>query len=249
MPDRTRKWSWVATLCLALAVLAALAAAVSGFGVRMTWWPFGTGFSILRWAAYGGLAAVGLSLAACAVVARPTGTRRGLGLAAAGIVIGVVTFSVPWTQLSTARTMPGIHDITTDMEHPPRFVAVLPLRAKARNPAAYGGPKIAAQQRRAYPDIRPLMLALPPQDAFVAVERVARDLGWRIVATVPAEGRIEATDTTFWYGFKDDIVIRIGASGAGSRVDIRSVSRVGKNDVSKNAARIRKFLAALAAAQ
>ena len=56
------------------------------------------------------------------------------------------------------------------------------------------------------------------------------------------DGRIEATDTTFWFGFKDDVVIRISKSDKGSQLDIRSVSRVGKSDVGTNAKRIRKFL-------
>ena len=66
------------------------------------------------------------------------------------------------------------------------------------------------------------------------------------MAAAPAEGRIEATDTTRWFGFKDDIVIRVRPEGAGSRVDVRSVSRVGRGDVGTNARRIRDFLKALA---
>ena len=70
----------------------------------------------------------------------------------------------------------------------------------------------------------------------------ARKIGWVIVDANAAEGRIETTDTTFWFGFKDDIVIRITPADHGSRVDIRSVSRVGKSDVGTNAKRIRKYL-------
>ena len=70
-------------------------------------------------------------------------------------------------------------------------------------------------------------------------------MGWDLVASDPASGRIEATDTTFWFGFKDDIVIRVAAAPGGSRVDIRSLSRVGVSDVGTNAARIRKYLTAL----
>ena len=73
----------------------------------------------------------------------------------------------------------------------------------------------------------------------------ANNLGWEIVATEPAEGRIEATDTTFWFRFKDDIVIRIRPDGTGTILDARSVSRVGRSDVGKNAARLRMFFAEL----
>ena len=84
-----------------------------------------------------------------------------------------------------------------------------------------------------------------PADAFKRALQAARDMGWEIVAADAAAGRIEATDTTFWFGFKDDVVIRVEADGAGSRVDLRSVSRVGVGDVGANAARIRAYLRTL----
>jgi uncharacterized protein (DUF1499 family) len=67
-------------------------------------------------------------------------------------------------------------------------------------------------------------------------------MGWQIVDANASEGRIEATDTTFWFGFKDDIVIRVAATSGGSRIDVRSVSRVGRSDVGTNAKRIRCYL-------
>jgi uncharacterized protein (DUF1499 family) len=124
-------------------------------------------------------------------------------------------------------------------------VAVLAQRAGAANPAEYGGADVAAQQRTAYPDIRPVTLSDPPARAFERALAAARGEGWEIVAAVPAEGRIEATDTTRWFGFKDDVVVRVKPEGSGSRVDVRSLSRVGKSDVGKNASRIREYLRAL----
>jgi uncharacterized protein (DUF1499 family) len=102
---------------------------------------------------------------------------------------------------------------------------------------------VAQQQREAYPDVRPLETQLSPAEAFARAEGVARAMDWDIVAAVPEEGRIEATATTFWFGFKDDVVIRIRPSADGSRLDIRSKSRVGRSDVGANAARIRAFVA------
>ena len=110
---------------------------------------------------------------------------------------------------------------------------------------AYGGPAIAAQQKKAYPDLKPAVLGVPPAQAFDRAVDAAKKQGWEIVAAVPAAGRIEATDTTRWFGFKDDVVIRVRPEGAGSRVDVRSVSRVGRGDVGTNARRIRGFLDAL----
>jgi uncharacterized protein (DUF1499 family) len=66
----------------------------------------------------------------------------------------------------------------------------------------------------------------------------------KIESTDIAAGLVEATATTFWFGFKDDVVVRVVANAAGSRIDIRSVSRVGQSDIGANAARIEKFLAA-----
>jgi uncharacterized protein (DUF1499 family) len=121
-------------------------------------------------------------------------------------------------------------------------VAILPLRRDASNPPGYGGEAIAAQQLKAYPDVRPLTLTVPPDAAFEKALRAAREAGWDIVESRPDQGRIEATDTTLWFGFKDDIVVRVTASDSGSRIDVRSVSRVGKSDIGTNATRIRNYL-------
>jgi uncharacterized protein (DUF1499 family) len=137
---------------------------------------------------------------------------------------------------------PSIHDITTDTENPPQFVALLAARQKAPNGAAHGGARVAQAQKAAYPDITPTKLDLPPARAFERALNVAGNMGWKIVAANQAEGRIEATATTFWFRFKDDIVIRIVASGNGSRLDLRSMSRLGRNDLGTNARRIRSFL-------
>jgi uncharacterized protein (DUF1499 family) len=94
----------------------------------------------------------------------------------------------------------------------------------------------------AYPDLGPKMLPYPPGVAFERVLVAARQMGWEIIDADAAEGRIEASDTTFWFGFVDDVVIRIAPDGEGSRVDVRSVSRVGRSDVGANAKRIRTFL-------
>ncbi len=202
-------------------------------------------FGVLKWAVYAGIAALVLAVLAVIVAA-----FRGSGIAAAltAVVAVLLVFAVPAVLVRRASRVPRIHDITTDTDHPPNFVAVVPLRASAPNPAVYGGPEIAAQQHKGYPDLTPLTLGVPPDQAFNRALAVARRMGWEIVASDPASGRIEATDTTFWFGFKDDIVIRIAAAPGGSRVDVRSVSRVGLSDIGTNAARIRKYLGELNAA-
>ena len=224
----------------------ALVAAVGGLGVlllagpgsRMGWWSFRTGLGLLPWAAYGGIAGMALG-----VVGLALGGLRVVALVA--FLAGAAAFVPPWTFRHTAQSVPPIHDISTDTDDPPRYVAVLARREGASNPVEYGGPPVAAQQHRAYPDVRPLTLSDPPSRAFARALAAARAQGWEIVAAEPAEGRIEATDTTRWFGFKDDIVIRVKPEGSGSRIDVRSLSRVGRSDVGKNAARIRAYLHAL----
>lgn len=239
-----RRATPVATIGLAIALLAALAGLSAGLGYRFGWWSLGTGFGLVRYAAYGGIAAMVVSVVGL-VLARPGGRRRGLYRALAGLAIGAVVFGVPWGYLRTAQGVPPIHDITTDTEDPPAFVAVLPLRAEATNPPDYGGEEVAAQQRAAYPAIEPISTPLPPDQVFEEALATVDDQGWEIVAAVPAEGRIEATDTTFWWGFKDDVVIRIAPEGSGSRLDIRSKSRVGIGDMGTNAARVEAYLGQL----
>jgi hypothetical protein len=196
---------------------------------------------MLRWAADGGVVAAAVSIAGLLLSWRQLSRRR-LLLSIPGIVIGLLVLGILWSWWHTAQIVPAIHDITTDTENPPVFVSILLLRKDAANPAEYGGPEIAAKQRSAYPDIVTAMVPVPPAQAFDRALQTARDMGWVIVDSSPAEGRIEATDTTFWFGFKDDIVIRVNAADLGSRVDVRSVSRVGRSDVGTNAKRIRRYL-------
>jgi uncharacterized protein (DUF1499 family) len=240
----TRLAPLVASLGLALAIAAALALAGAGPGHRFGVWEFGTGFVILRYAVYGGIAGAALS-ALGLVLAGFRGRRRGMFRALAGLAIGLVVVGLPAFWLQTARAVPPIHDITTDTSDPPAFEAILPLRAAAPNPASYGGPQVAAQQAAGFPDIAPLEAAVPPQQAFEAALATATAMGWQIVAAAPAAGRIEATDRTFWFGFTDDIVVRVRAADGGSRIDLRSTSRVGVGDAGTNAARVRAYLAEL----
>jgi uncharacterized protein (DUF1499 family) len=247
--DRTaQRWRRVtvaiATAGLVLAAVAGLALLVAGPGHRFGWWSLGAGFGIIRFAAYGGIAAAVVSAAAL-ILAPLRGQRRGMFRALAGLAIGLITVGVPAYYLQAARSVPPIHDITTDTEDPPAFETILPLRAQAPNPASYGGPAIAAQQQDAYPDIVPADYPVTTDRAFEAAFAAAREMDWDIVATDQAAGRIEAIDRTFWFGFIDDIVIRVRPTDAGSRIDVRSVSRVGVSDMGKNAARVRAYLAEL----
>lgn len=231
--------------CVVVGFIAALTATVmvvgAGPAYRLKLLPLSDAFTVLQWGAWLGLGAALVALVG-AWFARFAVRRRGLVLALAGVIFGAIAFGVPFAMLQGAKRAAPIHDISTDTENPPRFVAILPLRAGAPNPADYGGEVIAKQQHTAYPDIQPINLSEPPDAAFQRASTTARDLGWDIVAAVPNEGRIEATDTTSWFGFKDDVVVRVAPAAGGSRLDVRSVSRLGESDLGKNAQRIRAYL-------
>lgn len=240
---RSRPLSALAVTAFGLGTAVLLLGLVSGLGHRWGWWDFRTGFLLLRSAALGGLAIALLALLALWRT-RPGGPFRGVGWAAAALLLGLLVFAVPWRYYERRDEVPPIHDITTDPSDPPAFV-MLAQRPPGTNPVGYGGAEIAAQQQRAYPDIRPLVVDQPFQEVFEQAITAVHAMGWQIVAVAPTEGRIEATDRTFWFGFTDDIVIRVRATEQGTRVDIRSASRVGKSDLGANAARIRAYFATL----
>jgi uncharacterized protein (DUF1499 family) len=238
--------SWVVMLGAGLAVASALVLLAGPVGYRLGILPLRVALlTLLRWGAYGGIAAAVVSLIGLVVtLARPKEVRRGILLAAISLLAGVVLIGIPG-RFRLGPPKPPIHDITTDTQDPPEYVAVLPLRVNAPNTTVYGGEKIAARQREAYPDLQPLMLNIPPPQAFERARATVREMGWDLVGADAVAGRIEATDTTFWFGFKDDVAIRVRPADGGSRVDVRSLSRVGGGDAGTNAKRIRAYLHAL----
>jgi uncharacterized protein (DUF1499 family) len=230
------------SIVLLIAVIAAGLLLVAGPGTRMDLWAFGFGFTLMRWALYGGVAAAILGVLFLLI---PATRRGGAVILLVAAVVGLGTAAVPYTLVQKARSVPPIHDITTDTADPPEFVAIAPLRADAPNPVEYPGEETATQQREAYPEIRTLQLDAWPAIAFEHALETARSQGWEIVDSSESEGRIEATATTLWFGFKDDVVIRIRGDNGGSAVDVRSKSRVGRSDVGANAARISAYIDAL----
>ncbi len=238
-----RRWTLaVAMLGLLLGVVAAVAVALPGPLYHHGQINLGSAFGAIRLGAMVGIAAILVSLVGI-VLALRVRPHRHLLYAVLGLLLGVVAFVPPWLLARRAGSLPAIHDISTDTVNPPAFVAILPLRANAPNSPVYGGAEVAAKQHAAYPDIQPLQSNQTPTALLDAARKVAVAMGWQIVAEQADAGRLEATATTAWFGFKDDVVIRIRPEGNGSRLDIRSESRLGGSDIGANAARIRKFMA------
>jgi uncharacterized protein (DUF1499 family) len=237
-----RKW-WASALMIG-AVVGLASLVVGALGTKFGIWGFQLGFMML---------AVGVVLATVCfflgVIAFVLATVKKMpaerSAVLVGVVISVLILGLMGSQFMAARSVPPIHNISTDTENPPEFSAVVALReAEGANPLAYTE-EVAEQQRKAYPQVKPL-ISNESKSAMVAkAEQVIRDLGMEVVATDAAAGRVEATDTTFWFGFKDDVVVRVRSEGSGSVVDVRSVSRVGQSDLGKNAARISEILNAL----
>ncbi len=235
------RWArYVAWLGFWTGLAASLLMLLAGPAYRLHIVSLGTAFSLLGMAAKGGVGAAVIALTGL-ILSLLARRSRLAWIAGLGLLMGPLAFVPPWLFMHKARSVPPIHDISTDTRNPPAFQAVLALRKPGDNSAVYAGPKLAAQQHAAYPDIRPLHFAQPPDKVFAAALAVAKDMDWHIDADHPKAGRIEATATTFWFGFKDDVVIRVEPDGTGTRLDIRSASRIGVSDVGKNADRIRDF--------
>jgi uncharacterized protein (DUF1499 family) len=241
---RQRGGRWpplLAWLALLLLIASALMMGGAGPAHRLELLPLGSAFDLLRLGAYLALGAATLGLVTLVVASL---CRRWRPALTGGLVLVVVAamMAVPWQLMQRAQEVPPIHDITTDLDDPPVFEALAEARQAAPNDVGY--PEgFADQQREAYPEIQPLFLDLPLASVLSAVEAAALDQGWEIASLT--ETGLEATATTFWFGFQDDVVIRLTETEDGVRVDVRSASRMGRSDLGTNAARIRTYLDAL----
>jgi uncharacterized protein (DUF1499 family) len=237
----------VPTLAISLAVVSLMLLAAAPLGWRVRLLPLKVSFTLLMDA---GLVGKGAALLAALgiVLARRSLSWLRVALLSCVVLLGLTYTYVPW-HLRQQHT-PPINDITTDTTNPPAIVAALPARqAENAVSAVYGGPAVAEKQAAAYPDIAPVIVPMPMSHAFDLASNTAKAMpGWRILAVNAQAGTIEATQASLWFGFVDDIVIRVTQNGDGSRIDIRSHSRQGRGDLGVNAARIRKYIAALRSA-
>ncbi|MGE6475869.1 DUF1499 domain-containing protein [Psychrobacter sp. NPDC078631] len=224
----------VSLMSLIAFLLVALAGPLYKFGVV----ELGTAFTGFKFGLFAGIAALVL-LSIQLLFKRNTAS---LGSALASAVLAVAAIAVPLGMMNTAKNVPPIHDISTDLVNPPEFVAIAPLRADASNPVEYAGAEVAEQQRTAYPDLQTLAYAQSKPELVKASNQAIENLGWELVNTDADKGIIEATETTAWFGFKDDVLIRVTDNDSERLVDIRSKSRVGQSDLGKNAARIHSFI-------
>lgn len=239
-PQSNLAWS-AAVFALILAIADAIAGLFAGIGYRLDLWGYRDGIGALPYVFW--LAVGTMVIAVLAFIAGLALGRRGaMVLGTIAFLIASVTAYIPWNLRQIARTVPPIHDITTDFDNPPQYVRIGPIRKKTDHPVSYAGPEATAHQKKAYPDIGPLVLKAPPEKVFDAAKVVLQAMGLEIIDAEPIQGRIEATDRSLLFGFEDDMVVRIVPLNDGTtRVDARSKSRVGRSDLGINATRVREF--------
>ncbi|MEZ5558747.1 MAG: DUF1499 domain-containing protein [Pseudomonadales bacterium] len=233
--------TWWSRAILVGSVVAVVLLPLGALGARFGIWSFQVGFLLLAGAMV--LAAIGFVVGIAGLIAA---ARRNLKADRSAVLLGtaicVLILAVMGLQFYTASTVPPIHDITTDVNDPPAFDKVVALRGEGSNPLDYDPAKLADLQQTAYPWVKPLATQLSPGDALNRAIMVLEHMGLEVVNVDRAAGIVEATATTFWFGFKDDVVVRVRPQGAGALIDVRSVSRVGVSDLGTNARRIGTFI-------
>lgn len=198
----------------------------------------GTAFTGFKFGVFAGIAAL-ILLVLQMIFKRKTVT---LGSTVIALLLSAIAIAMPLSMMNKGKSVPPIHDISTDLINPPKFVAIAPLRADAPNPVEYAGAEAAKQQRDAYPDLKTLSYTQSKSELVKATEQAINNLGWDLVNSDVDKGIVEATDSTMWFGFKDDVVVRVTDNGSERLLDIRSKSRVGGSDLGKNAERIHNFI-------
>jgi len=240
---------------LALSVGGVGAALVAAVGTGAGAWTYGAGLGVLRYALLAAVAGAVLAIVAW-LVARRSGASTGW-LNAVALVTALLFILYLGNMIVTARSVPAIHDVTTSFDDMPQFsqlsvradnLETIPDEGQAELAALPPEERWKALHRRAYGDLRPLRFAASPPQVLKRAEKLALDRGWDVAAVDPRAGTMEATATTLFFRFKDDVVVGVkpdAERAGGSVVDMRSVSRVGVSDVGVNAKRIRAFLSEL----
>ena len=227
-----------AVLIVGLGALALLP--LGALGTRFGFWDFGRGFQLMYTGVFVAAAVLVLGIAVL-VFALRAGRKNAVLPIGIGLLASIVALATMGQQYRLTTTLPPINDITTDLDDPPPFGA---LELRGGRVLDYEPDKGVAQ-RRSYSHIETERSDLAPDDASQKALAVARELGWDVLADTDVDGErtLEATATTFWFGFVDDVVVRIRPDGGGSLVDVRSASRIGSSDLGANARRVDAFIA------
>jgi hypothetical protein len=246
MTEATANRSWWAKATLVGSVIALVLLLLGPIGTRLGIWGFQTGLLLIVPAGVL-LAAIGLLVGLISIF---VSKKRGFDGDPPSLFISIAICAVIMVsmglQFQKGASVPAIHNISTDVIDPPQFTeAIVALRGETSNPLAYNAEELAVVQQGAYPEVRTLQVSTGVAETVRNAVSALEAMGLEIVSVDEGQGIVEATDTTFWFGFKDDVVVRVRGAGDGSLVDVRSVSRVGLSDLGKNADRIMDLLGRL----
>ncbi|WP_157673921.1 DUF1499 domain-containing protein [Cognaticolwellia beringensis] len=231
----------ITNVCKAVVIPLLLGFPIAVIAYRMELWPMGVSFKIIKYTGYASIAVLAVSI----LIGLFTLFKKQYPLAKRCAFIAILS-AIPAIglsmQASKAKSLPFLHQVTTDTVNLPKFNAIIALRGDNSNPLAYDQEKLAPLQLAAYPKLKPILSQLDKDQAFAKALEVALSLGWEVVAKNEQQGIIEAVDTSALWAFKDDIAIRVQALGVSSKIDLRSISRIGGTDLGANAARVEKFI-------
>lgn len=208
---------------------------------RLNVWEMGTSFKIIQLTGFVSAAVFLLSvvLGVFSLIKKQKDVAKVYAIVALLLAIPVIGLL---GQATKAKSLPFIHHITTDTVNPPKFERIVELRGQNSNPLDYDSETLAPLQQSAYPNVQPIVTNLSATQAFNKALATVMQSGWEVVNKNEQTGMIEAVDTTLLWGFKDDVVIRVTAIENGSKVDLRSISRIGLSDLGVNAKRIEQFI-------
>ena len=254
MTDMKRDWTRIVTrAALILGIGAVLAALIAAVGSATGLWGFRPALQSLRYLFFTAAAGALLGLIGL-VMARRRGKLMLANLVALVVALGFVLYLGNLVRI--ARSVPAIHDVATNLDDLPQFTRLsvradnldnIPDEGRAELKALPPEERWKALHREHYGDLRTVRLATPPAETVRRAAALARGRGWDVALVDEKAGIVEATETSLFFRFKDDVVVRVRpAPGGGSLVDMRSISRVGGSDVGMNAKRVRSFLGDLA---
>lgn len=260
---------WHSKLVLVLIVLLPIYFMVAALGSKIGLWSWMVGLGAMTITAgpflIGIVAVVALVSLIIGLIKKP---RRlpVLAIGAIGLIIPLGMFASLASTAGVASANP-IHDVATDTANPPSFSAEtmaeraeseantlndyqVPLgELEAFKSLNTAEPELAIKSHAqiindTYAGLSPLPLGgASKADATAAVAAAMGEMGLRNIRPDAENGTVEGVAVTFWYGFKDDVVARIGEQ----QIDFRSVSRVGRSDLGANAKRIAELREKVAA--
>ena len=228
-------WALLLLLVYPLAIMAA----------RLELWHFRSSFLLLIVTAL-----FSFVLLALALLKLSKGLKRESQALLVVMAATILPLTIMGNFVYKAQKYPVIHDISTDLVQVPPLTAAAQVRLASDHGVQHLAAEVAQLQQSAYPQVVPLELSQAPLTVFNAAKDLMLANGWQLLAHNQQQlpYTLEASHRSLLFAFTDDVVLRIQASAQGTRVDMRSMSRVGKSDMGANAQRIERFLADLAVA-